>query len=91
MRIAQPDFRQPAARLYATTHRRRARPALGSDPGAGRGVNRMTRRDARGTPTRRLACNARPPCPPSRSTTSRSPSPNGAFRPAEKPAGTATA
>nr|WP_244976921.1 hypothetical protein [Achromobacter dolens] len=50
MRIAQPDLRQPAARLHATTNRRRAWPALGSDPGAGRGVNRMTRRDARGTP-----------------------------------------
>nr|WP_235515323.1 hypothetical protein [Achromobacter sp. Root83] len=84
--MARADLRQSAARLYAAADRRRAGPALGPHQGA-----------ARLSPTRHIdrikekPCNVPPPCPPCRSTTNWSPSPNGAFRRAGKPAGIATA
>nr|WP_246288374.1 hypothetical protein [Achromobacter pestifer] len=57
VRLPHADLRQPATRLHAATHRRRARPALGSNPGH----NGLTpterhdniRRDHRATPRSR--------------------------------------
>nr|WP_231570371.1 hypothetical protein [Achromobacter sp. RTa] len=82
-------MRQPAACLYPAADRRRAWPALGPLPGAG-GLNRLCVLSTF-IPQENHPCNDPQPYRPCRSTTSRSPSPNGASRPAGKRGGIAMA